>query len=599
METRERTKSNVTPRLKLVGSPVLERANSANVEPFVSSESSGNVRNSVDGVDDALLSELPAFERHEESTAIELFYDLFFVANLTTFSNIHEINSIKTLTSYVGFFCILWFTWCITSLYDIRFVTDSLLARIAKGVHLGVMVGLAVSGPKFDTTKVTPQLRIIALILMVSRFVLGLQYLLVLFHVREYQKTKLPLGLIGGTNFVTGFLYMGISFSFKTSAHAYGAFYVIAGFEMVVNIGVSSQWKVVTFKGTHLIERMTLLTLYILGEGVIDVLKSVAKISQTQDAWTSANIGTLFGAITAIYLFYMLYFDTLNRHDFGSIRQQLWSFLHFPFHIALVLCLSGMAQFVIWQKIMEGFVSFSSQLLQVVKFYTSQTQPDDTTAEQYVLAIQDAANNTFQVYEPSDPGRINATMNDMLDNVRNLTSEYYSTPSNQTLNALYVGLSEVVSEVWNSIIDTYGFQPSDRGGGDVQQFASDKTVAALNTAQLIFDYFFIATGFTIIFIGVLGVVNVRSYTIWSWVRFVAHILFGLACCLLCLLATGDGSAALNLSATAWPLPIMAMIVLVVLAIHHISWENNEADEKTGEKQYHFLPRWRPNRNGST
>jgi hypothetical protein len=51
----------------------------------------------------------------------------------------------------------------------------------------------------------------------------------------------------------------------------------------------------------------------------------------------------------------MLYFDTLNRHHFGSFRQQLWSFLHFPFHVALVLCLSGMAQFVIWQKIMEVF----------------------------------------------------------------------------------------------------------------------------------------------------------------------------------------------------------------------------------------------------
>ena len=152
----------MTPKLRLVGSPVLSRSSTGKMEPFVSSEESSRNQNlDTNEVDDALLSELPAFERHEESTAIELFYDLFFVANLTTFSNIHEINSTKTLTSYVGFFCILWFTWCITSLYDIRFVTDSLLSRVAKGVHLGVMVGLAVSGPKFDTTKVAPQLKVI------------------------------------------------------------------------------------------------------------------------------------------------------------------------------------------------------------------------------------------------------------------------------------------------------------------------------------------------------------------------------------------------------------------------------------------------------
>lgn len=163
MEARERKKSNVTPKLSLVGSPVLSRRATGKMENFVSSEpgKNGPQREALDEIDNRLLEELPAFERHEESTAIELFYDLFFVANLTTFSNIHEINNIKTLTSYMGFFCILWFTWCITSLYDIRFVTDSLLSRIAKGVHLGVMVGLAVSGPQFDTTKVAPQLKTI------------------------------------------------------------------------------------------------------------------------------------------------------------------------------------------------------------------------------------------------------------------------------------------------------------------------------------------------------------------------------------------------------------------------------------------------------
>ena len=34
----------------------------------------------------------PVFKRHAESTPSELFYDLFFVANLTTFTNQHEIN---------------------------------------------------------------------------------------------------------------------------------------------------------------------------------------------------------------------------------------------------------------------------------------------------------------------------------------------------------------------------------------------------------------------------------------------------------------------------------------------------------------------------
>lgn len=35
----------------------------------------------------------PQFRRSEKTTNIELFFDLFFVANLTSFTNLHEVNS--------------------------------------------------------------------------------------------------------------------------------------------------------------------------------------------------------------------------------------------------------------------------------------------------------------------------------------------------------------------------------------------------------------------------------------------------------------------------------------------------------------------------
>jgi len=39
-------------------------------------------------------TEYPRLYRHSESTPIELFFDLFFVANLSTFTATHEINNI-------------------------------------------------------------------------------------------------------------------------------------------------------------------------------------------------------------------------------------------------------------------------------------------------------------------------------------------------------------------------------------------------------------------------------------------------------------------------------------------------------------------------
>ncbi|KAK4551819.1 hypothetical protein LTR86_010905 [Recurvomyces mirabilis] len=92
---------------------------------------------------DQALHDHPQFHRHTEATDAELFYDLFFVANLTVFTNVHEVNDHETLAQYVGFFSILWFTWYQIGLYDVRFSMDSVWERIAKACF-------AVVGPNFD-----------------------------------------------------------------------------------------------------------------------------------------------------------------------------------------------------------------------------------------------------------------------------------------------------------------------------------------------------------------------------------------------------------------------------------------------------------------
>jgi hypothetical protein len=43
----------------------------------------------------------------------------------------------------------------------------------------------------------------------------------------------------------------------------------------------------------------------------------------------------------------------MNRSHFGSFRESLWTFVHFPFHLALVLLVEGAAQIILWRKIVE------------------------------------------------------------------------------------------------------------------------------------------------------------------------------------------------------------------------------------------------------
>lgn len=107
--------------------------------------------------------------------------------------------SATALSSYVGFFCVLWFTWYQVSLYDVRFSMDSVFDRICKALQFGVMVGFAVIGPQYDPTYPNYQysnFKSLSLLLMGSRIVLACQYASTLWFTKQYVKTKLPLILV-------------------------------------------------------------------------------------------------------------------------------------------------------------------------------------------------------------------------------------------------------------------------------------------------------------------------------------------------------------------------------------------------------------------
>lgn len=151
-------------------------------------------------------------------------------------------------------------------MYDVRFSTDSIFERIAHACHFGVMVGLAVIGPQFNTDNVNwGALQQLSLILMASRVILIFQYSSTLYFSWRYRTTRLPLMSVLVSLALAVIMYLGISFAFstKSSSKAYIAWYFIAVFEVGANIGIAGIWHVLSFKGTHLTERMTCLTLII------------------------------------------------------------------------------------------------------------------------------------------------------------------------------------------------------------------------------------------------------------------------------------------------------------------------------------------------
>ncbi|XMA16151.1 hypothetical protein WAI453_008942 [Rhynchosporium graminicola] len=507
----------------------------------------------TDRIEDEQMRETPEFKRYEDATNIELFYDLFFVANLTTFTEVHEINAVAALKAYAGFFCILWFLWVQVGLFDVRFVQDSILERIGKVCQFGVMIGLAIVGPAFnpeDQDRSTFQS--LAIILMISRLVLALQYAAVAYDVWYYLNTRKPLCLVVGANVIAALIYFATFFGFKedkSHSRTFIVWYITAVIETTANIVISSRWDVLTFKGTHLIKRMSLLTLIILGEGIIAIAKSIAKITEKEDTWNGSLLLTTSTAVVIVYFIYMIYFDWMNREHFGSLREGLWSFLHFPFHLSLVLLVQGAAQFIVWRKVIE-VVRFTNE-----RFITAETGFVGRDSLQFAGLLSNVTDGIYAKFSPVSTHTLKETNKAILF-IGN--AEFNSSEQLQEMGTLFAVIQD-------SIFDNFGIEPP--AIENINPDPNEEFNKNQASFRLIFVYFFVAAGVTLILMDALNFLSRPKPTRGDYSRMLINLLVGVTLAFIATIVnTTEG---FKFAQSPWILPTVALaFVLVMVSTYH-------------------------------
>src|SRR5438034_528318 len=94
---------------------------------------------------------------------------------------------------------------------------------------------------------------------------------------KRYTKLFLPLLLCVVTFAVATGIFAGMTPVFKPYQDSlpgvYAIWWVVMLCEAVSIIAISSIWRILSFKKTHIVERMGLLTLIVIGEGAIGVTK--------------------------------------------------------------------------------------------------------------------------------------------------------------------------------------------------------------------------------------------------------------------------------------------------------------------------------------
>ncbi|KAI4088547.1 MAG: hypothetical protein LQ344_005981 [Seirophora lacunosa] len=512
-----------------------------------------------------------AFREREEASSLELFFDLFFVANLTT------------LESYIGFFAILWFTWLEVVLFDVRFGTDSLFERIAKLIHCGVMITFAIVGPRFDPSKQGGEhvpMKQLNLVLVVSRVVLIAQYASVMLHVRGKKKIITPLAIhivafaIGAVLCVAFFL----TFTRDTMGQAHIIWYVIIVLEALTVFVVAGHWRAVSFQHTHLNERCGLLTLIILGEGIIMLTISTNYMVQGEN-FSKGMIAQIISAVLITYFVYMLYFDQTARAPRNPHLHHAWALAHFPFHTALVLLLEGTSRLITWRNALEIAYQIFERYATILADNSSSTSVLAQQISNFSTGVMD------QVH--ADPVKYNVTgyltalqqAGDANgDEAKAAVYDIFIVLVNATLKFFKIDADPNRPRVHARWITT---RSSDDGSDPFADLG-----AALQVYDLVFVYFFIAAGLTLVLTAVLMVLNRPGlrHCKGDWATVGLRVVVGVGLALVAVMNKNDTSKERFLY-SPWMVPtVMLGIGLVVVLDGVLGWAMGPVTEEEGKER---------------
>jgi uncharacterized integral membrane protein len=462
------------------------------------------------------------------------------------------------LKSYIGFFTLLWFTWFQVALFDIRFGNDSAFERLCKLCQFGVMIGIAVESKAFNFAEFDENkdvYRNLSLILMVSRFVLAVQYAASWWFVKGFKKSHLPLILHIVTMVVSGFILLGLSFGFngESGLHASIGWWIIFPIEALVILHVSDTTKFLNFRRTNLIERLGLLTLIILGEGMMNLGESLSKIKEGGNLFTSDIIGQIICSVLIVYFLYMLYFDQIETtaSNIGNTSQQIWTLGHYPLHVCILLVVAGFGQFTIWRKMVD-FINETSNLI------TNVPVPDPqnlhSAAEDWVTYIEDINATVYERWPYID---FTASY-DCLKEI-NITSDDTDPEINNCLYSFEGILTKFLAEAFEVELPESLEAEGGEGEGTLEGIAAANAVGTLYGT--VFLYFFIAAGLTLVILALLFILGKKHKTRIEWLSIGFRLFVG-AC--LALIASFYADMRYNFNVegnflySAWMIPTVAL-----------------------------------------
>lgn len=293
-------------------------------------------------------------EPNRHATWLELFFDLIFVVTIGDVTHIlshtHEghLDPFQ-FWKFVLIFIPLWWIWASHTMYANRFDADDRKHRLAT---LFIMFLLIILSGLIDQ-RFLASFDVIVVCYAGSKYVVAMMY-----FVSKYRhKESVGLTTTVGWVIVAGATISLASILFPAPT-CYVVFYLGILFDLVAFIlFLQRHLAVIPVHTEHLIERVGLLTIIVLGESVISVSAGLANISWTVERLLTAATG--FVMIASIWWVYFDSFHLLTEQKLTTGHSVLYS------HLFVFIGLSILAN-LIRHAILDDMVVSDFRVLSVI-----------------------------------------------------------------------------------------------------------------------------------------------------------------------------------------------------------------------------------------
>jgi low temperature requirement protein LtrA len=293
------------------------------------------------------------FDPNRHATWLECFFDLIFVVAIDDVTHIlshtHEghLDPLQ-FWKFVLIFIPLWWIWASHTIYANRFDADDRKHRLATLLLMFLLIIISgLIGQRF-----LARFEVIIMCYAASKYIIAMMY----FVSKRRHKESVELTTAVGWVIVAGATISLASILFP-APQRYVVFYLGILFDLLAFIFfLRRRLEVIPVHTEHLIERVGLLTIIILGESVSSLSIGLANISWTVQRLLSAATG--FVMISSIWWVYFDSFHLLTRQKLTTGHSVIYS--HFFVFIGLSILASLIRHTILDDMALSDFRALSA-----------------------------------------------------------------------------------------------------------------------------------------------------------------------------------------------------------------------------------------------